>query len=71
MPNPEFTGTVPHRRCETCLYWVRSDVGNGLHVWGECRYGLNVVNGTSGRNTTDLAVCSNWEVLHPADASGS
>lgn len=54
MPNPNFTGTVPHRRCETCVHWDRHHESS-RH--GVC---LDYSLGSEVRPTTDLTVCSNW-----------
>lgn len=65
MPNPDFTGTVPRMRCETCKHWDR---------WVSQRWGLCTASGTvlqsqdtgeimtmvSNVTTTDLTVCSDW-----------
>lgn len=36
MPNPDFTGTVPTRRCETCKYWNKMTVGDVDSGFGAC-----------------------------------
>ena len=73
MPNPDFTGSVPRMRCETCEHWER--VGAGM-TRGLCR--ANTVYNTAPHtvvlpmnspqsvvadvfHTTDLTVCSNWK----------
>jgi len=62
MPNPDFTGDVPHRRCETCVHWLRMSVSIG-----ECD--ANTIKRVLGDSmlvqrtpvySLDLAVCSNW-----------
>lgn len=64
MPNPDFTGTVPRMRCETCKHWSRysSDL-----PFGACAVSGSFVthgNLTAASRwpitTTDLTVCSNW-----------
>ena len=62
MPNPEFVGNVPSKRCETCRYWARfSSVGGHVGA-GTCAE----ANNQDRRHepiltvTTDLTVCSNW-----------
>lgn len=58
MPNPNFTGSVPHRRCETCKHWRR--LGSTSCALGECEHPVQCVQGMM-RVLTDLSVCSNWE----------
>ena len=67
MPNPDFTGTVSPRRCETCVHWH-----NPLpRRWGLCKnsvyhvYGIEQPLGSAPKETieyysTDLSVCSDW-----------
>lgn len=61
MPNPDFTGDVPSRRCETCEYWSQWP---SLR-WGACTASAATVQGTvvtaTMVTTTDLTVCSNWD----------
>ena len=67
MPNPDFTGSVPHRRCETCKYWHQSKLRSVRGLCNLGAYGLstadsdvNVILETQAFYTTDLTVCSNW-----------
>ncbi len=53
VPNPDFTGNVPHRRCETCKWWERL-----VDAMGECRRVVLPPRGYPP--VTDLSVCSNW-----------
>lgn len=65
MPNPDFEGSVPRMRCETCEHWERWFDDEPFGVCGRSRVALT--NGTVTeilRNafpTTDLTVCSNWK----------
>lgn len=58
MPNPEFTGNVPAKRCETCKHW-HAEINRWS--WGECKDG-HVPRGGLQKLTTDLTVCSNWKL---------
>lgn len=58
MPNPNFTGTVPHRRCETCKLWLR--IGNSGAAAGHCSLAANASSLYGPLVTLDLSVCSNW-----------
>lgn len=63
MANPEFHGSVPHRRCETCEHWMR--VLPAAFVGG-CHNEDNLENLYPQPKrvvafTTDLAVCSGWK----------
>lgn len=54
MANPDFTGTVPRMRCETCRHWGRVHEAT---AFGACRrWSLSA----EVPLTTDLTVCSNW-----------
>lgn len=60
MPNPDFTGTVPRMRCETCKYWERHS-GSNVRI-GRCLISARLVEAVCiVLDTTDLTVCSNWE----------
>lgn len=64
MPNPDFTGSVLVKRCETCPHWHRMAP---LAALGSCshpthRYAVLVSGSSAGDAvTTDLSVCSNWQ----------
>lgn len=73
MPNPNFTGNVPHRRCETCKSWDRPEhlnLAKGLcraNTHFETRPADSRMAGSPSVAhavefwTTDLSVCSNWD----------
>lgn len=63
MPNPEFEGTVPRMRCETCKHWhPHSDV-DGHPGAGACGKRANQDRRYMPQTiiTLDLSVCSNWQ----------
>lgn len=70
MPNPDFTGTVPSRRCETCKSWNRMLFDGKPSQLGVCLFypvGVpvsfempNTIGVASVAPMTDLSVCSNW-----------
>jgi len=64
MANPDFTGPVPSRRCETCKSWSRFP--SKRH--GRCEDSASL-DGAKAivAITSDLAVCSNWEVVRKVD----
>jgi len=71
MPNPDFTGTVPARRCETCKSWHAWPTKR----WGSCdasSYHMTCNNTTASMVslavTTDLTVCSDWTCKAEAEA---
>lgn len=62
MPNPDFTGSVPRMRCETCQHWFKQ----GTARVGQCTQAASAIacgrpNVTPVVLTADLAVCSDWE----------
>ena len=64
MPNPNFSGNVPHKRCETCKFWYRAPQ-NPTAAFGCCTNVRNLPRGVetpagTALCTTDLSVCSNW-----------
>ena len=66
MPNPNFTGTVPRMRCETCKHWARY----ATTTMGHCRafpvrLAANPMVAGIEVPTTDLSVCSNWTAKEP------
>lgn len=76
MPNPNFTGNVPHRRCETCKFWRRlretvaagdCSVNSAVNVnyisYAEAQAGATdkPIQWVDRILTTDLSVCSNWD----------
>lgn len=68
MPNPNFTGTVPKRRCETCQHWTHfpstrkgSCRVNDHHVAVQsAQFAELTVARVAELFTTDLTVCSDW-----------
>ena len=67
MPNPDFEGTVPRMRCETCKHWHPLIAVDGHPGAGACskfadhdlqRLGQSII-------TLDLSVCSNWQSKAP------
>lgn len=62
MPNPDFTGTVPSRRCETCEFWCGFTSVDGHVGAGTCQQKNNQDRRYAPilTVTTDLSVCSNW-----------
>lgn len=60
MPNPDFTGTVPRMRCETCEFWKWDQkVPRPDHLsFAWCTHPTVIVVPFC---TTDLSVCSNWK----------
>ena len=70
MPNPDFTGNVPHKRCDTCKSWNRVIAGAADTHFGQCEWVPNEHLRTDRQpigypghlsvTTTDLTVCSNW-----------
>lgn len=70
MPNPDFTGTVPRMRCETCKHWRRSRGVFGVCMWsdGGTNDARTVIITTAMMRTTDLTVCSDWSKSDDADA---
>lgn len=62
MPNPDFEGTVPSRRCETCKWWDwLPKSAFGLCRNYEHRMPASQTAAIQHPVTTDLTVCSNWE----------
>lgn len=72
MPNPDFAGTVPRMRCETCRSWARV---MGL-TKGQCKANVHAEASGSTYNTpstsiavsfytTDLSCCSSWSIKDP------
>lgn len=74
MPNPDFTGDVRARRCETCRQWNRIVAADAAELRvGVCEVLVEAMTRTltterplSGAatpmlvSTLDLAVCSDW-----------
>ena len=64
MPNPDFTGSVPHRRCETCVHWERFADGVTFGSCSKAAYSLIeeqvTITSINPMPTTDLSVCSSW-----------
>ena len=68
MPNPDFIGNVPHKRCETCKSWHQSKLFATRGLCGAPPHGgvgtadsdVNVILEMKAFFTTDLTVCSNW-----------
>lgn len=65
MPNPDFAGSVPRMRCETCKHWRRWSHPMRVQTIGWCVMSYFPDNGAPPPFqcgfTTDLTVCSSWE----------
>lgn len=63
MPNPDFIGNVPAKRCETCKSWLRwGPRDGGLESrMGWCdKHFCHDGQGPIQAHTTDLTACSDW-----------
>lgn len=64
MASADFHGPIPHRRCETCIHWVR--VKPAAFVGG-CHNDQNTDDDFTASIrrviafTTDLQLCSGWK----------
>ena len=76
MPNPDFIGNMPPKRCETCKLWNRMLVNERPIALGVCTYPLAGTNapvaferplslGVSLAVLPDLSVCSDWQPKPP------